>query len=90
MKTTQRGFKITGFVDRYGVECNIQESSLATEDAIWIGCKDANPQILTPNNGWQKVYIPGLLCNTRMHLTRDQVKDILPFLQNFVETGELE
>jgi hypothetical protein len=35
--TTARGFRIGTFRDRYGQACSIQESSLATEDAIWLG-----------------------------------------------------
>jgi Holliday junction resolvase len=27
--------------------------------------------------------------NNRMHLTQEQVRDLLPFLQKFAETGEL-
>lgn len=34
---TQRGFEIQKFKDLNGQECSIQESSLATKDAIWIG-----------------------------------------------------
>ncbi len=30
------------------------------------------------------------MINSRMHLTRDQVAELLPHLQRFVETGELE
>ena len=29
------------------------------------------------------------MINSRMHLTRDQVAELLPHLQKFVETGEL-
>lgn len=32
-----RGFLKGKFKDRYGVECSIQKSSLATEDCIWLG-----------------------------------------------------
>lgn len=35
--TTDRGFVRGMFTDRYGVECSIQQSSLATESAIWLG-----------------------------------------------------
>ncbi len=43
---TERGFRIDKFVDRYGVPCSLQKSSLATEDAIWLGVDDPNPQIM--------------------------------------------
>lgn len=99
---TVRGFANIEFIDLYGSECSIQKSSLATEDAIWFGCDDPNPQILAKyankynikcdqNTGWVKYPIPEeVLINTRMHLTRDQVKDILPILQKFVDTGEID
>lgn len=35
--TTQRGFKIGSFEDRNGKVCSLQYSSLATEEAIWLG-----------------------------------------------------
>ena len=34
---TDRGFLRVDFVDRYDKPCSIQESSLATERAIWLG-----------------------------------------------------
>ena len=37
MRTTQRGFVIYDeFIDLYGAEVRVQESSLATEQALWI------------------------------------------------------
>lgn len=35
--TTARGFPLGDFQDHYGERCSIQESSLATEFAIWLG-----------------------------------------------------
>ncbi len=98
---TNRGFTNLEFKDYYGVECSIQQSSLATDDAIWIGVDDANPQIMasqakeagvetTETTGWVKYPVPkDVLMHTRMHLTREQVAEMLPYLQEFVETGEL-
>jgi hypothetical protein len=34
---TSRGFGLIKFSDRYGQHCSLQESSLATEGAIWLG-----------------------------------------------------
>lgn len=86
---TERGFSILKFKDRYGSECSLQKSSLATEDAIWFGVDDADPKILS-NNGWLKFNIPEeVLLSTRMHLTQEQVIVLLPLLQKFAETGEL-
>ena len=98
---TERGFAIGRFTDRYGQKCSLQKSSLATEDAIWFGVDDANPQIMAidakrlgiptdANNGWVKFEIPKeVLLSTRMHLTQEMVQQLLPTLQKFAETGEL-
>lgn len=92
---TQRGFDLIKFTDLHGDECSIQKSSLATDDAIWFGVDDANPQIMASQTkkggtGWVKFPIPdGVLMSTRMHLSREMVKQLLPILQHFVETGEV-
>lgn len=87
---TQRGFDRVEFTDHYGADCSLQKSSLATEDAIWLGCNRADPKVLVPGQGWQPVPMPEeYIANTRMHLTREHVRDLLPYLQRFVETGEL-
>lgn len=86
---TARGFDIIRFTDRYNVPCAVQKSSIATEDCIWIGSEKDDPRILVPNEGWQSVVIPGLLTNSQMHLTIDQVRALLPILQRFVDTGEI-
>lgn len=101
LSKTERGFAIGEFTDRYGAKCSLQKSSLATEDAIWFGVDDANPQIMASdakrlgiatdaNSGWVKFEIPKeVLLSTRMHLTQEMVQQLLPTLQKFAETGEL-
>ncbi len=37
VKKTERGFNIASFKDRYGADCSLQQSSLATENCIWLG-----------------------------------------------------
>lgn len=98
---TNRGFAYASFEDRYGAKCSIQKSSLATEDAIWFGIDDADPVIMCSDarrlglpgggqNGWQTYNIPPeVSLNTRMHLTQDQVRALIPVLAHFAETGEL-
>ena len=89
-KKTPRGFGLFEFTDRYGNGCSLQESSLATERAIWLGIDEANPSVLIEGKGWTPVEFPtDTLFTTRMHLTRKDVKKLLPHLQKFVETGEL-
>lgn len=43
---TERGFRIAKFTDRYGDECSLQKSSLATEDCIWFGISQVKPIIM--------------------------------------------
>lgn len=73
---TERGFTRAEFMDRYGRTCSIQKSSLATEDAIWLGCDEGR-------------HVGGQ-CLARMHLTQEMVAALLPLLHRFVETGELD
>jgi len=94
---TNRGFSLGKFVDRYGTKCSIQKSSLADEDCIWLGCDEANPKILACKvnggipDGWVDYKMPeGVSLTTRMHLTKDMVKQLLPLLNKFVKTGELQ
>lgn len=100
-KTTERGFAISEFTDAYGNKCSIQMSSNAMDDYIWLGIDDPNPQIMntdarrlglpfTGEWGWTPYYIPKEVSIwTRMHLSRGQVAELLPYLQQFVDTGEL-
>lgn len=101
LEKTIRGFNLITFKDRYGDACQIQESSLASEPAIWFGVADANPKVMASQAaslgvntaetcGWVPYPLPEeVLLSTRMHLTVDQVKSILPILENFVKTGEV-
>lgn len=92
---TQRGFDLCKFKDRYDVPCSIQKSSIATEDCIWLGVDDADPKIMGSKvrdglTGWVKYPVPeDVLLHTRMHLSVDNVRDLIPMLQRFVDTGEL-
>ncbi len=98
---TCRGFDRVEFIDRYDNKCSISKSSLANEDCIWLGVLKTEPKILASQakalgivteetTGWVEYPIPEeVFLNTHMHLTQDQVKNILPMLQKFVDTGEL-
>lgn len=95
------GFKFAQFTDRYAHTCSIQKSSLGTEDAIWIGVNDVDPKIRVTNakklgiitnetTGWIPYPVPeDVSFYSRMHLTKKQVKQLLPILQKFVQTGDL-
>ena len=99
---TCRGFAIITFKDRYDNACSLQKSSRATEDCIWLGVDDAAPKVMASEaarfgigtketTGWVPYPIPGgVSLSTRMHLSREQVADLLPHLQKFVDTGELQ
>lgn len=91
LEATNRGFYHGEFIDRYGEKCSIQESSLATERCIWLGVNNVFPQVLGPvGTGWQPVPLPpGATTSGRMHLNQQMVKDLLPLLQHFAETGDL-
>lgn len=77
LRPTQRGFLRGEFVDRYGEKCSIQESSIAGEFCLWLGCehetkaKDGEP------------------VGARMHLTQELAAELIPLLQRFADTGEL-
>jgi hypothetical protein len=87
---TERGFDIAEFEDRNGHKCSLQKSSIATEDCIWLGPDEADPKVLIPGKGWTPLEVPpDTLFTTRMHLNREQVKNLLPYLNRFVKTGDL-
>jgi len=101
LRSTERGFAIGEFKDQYGLKCSIQKSSSATKDCIWLGVDDASPEIMVSDarrlgitnsnaNGWMPYEVPReVLMHTRMHLSREDVKKLLPILQKFADTGEL-
>jgi hypothetical protein len=75
---TARGFELLTFTDRYDELCDIQRSSLATEDAIWLGTHSPNPKIMASKTteggtGWVDYPLSeDVPINHRMHLTRNQ------------------
>jgi hypothetical protein len=92
IETNARGFHVAEFIDSYGNKCSIQKSSSATRDCIWLGID--NPKLTVFEDDSKGKYITTQMpsnfdVDSRMHLTIDQVKMLLPILQTFVETGEL-
>lgn len=71
---TDRNFPIGTFTDLYGSRCSVQDSSLATKDAIWLGVDQHF------NHGD---------VNCRMHLDRDMAAALIPLLQCFVASGSI-
>jgi len=92
---TSRGFSLIEFKDLYSAECNIQKSSLATDNAIWIGISNPDPKIMaskTPKGGigWVPYEISeDVLITTRMHINQDQAKEVVKVLNYFIKHGEL-
>ena len=94
---TNRGFQRGEFLDGNGESCSIQESSIvACEGYIWLGCNDIGLKRFEPGKGWSDVDLQqndrhGIthIANTRMHLSQSMVRDLLPLLQHFADTGEL-
>ncbi len=94
---TNRGFLVENFFDLRGIECSLQESSLATEYAIWFGTKDAHPTL----NGVPVEPLLDLSClhnfddrnilhSTRMHLSQKLTKPLLKCLKNFLKGNIFE
>ncbi len=98
---TINGFPPVEFSDVDGTKCNIQKSSAAEQDLIWLGAEDMELKGFVPYrtpSAWgpiteeelcKKFGVKYVISNTRMHLTREQVKKLLPYLTRFVKTGEL-
>lgn len=79
VKQNDSGFKCIDFKDFYKQLCSLQKSSIATIECIWLGVDtliDLNTQKILGDN-------------QRTHLTQTQVKELLPFLQKFADTGQL-
>ncbi len=92
IKENQRGFLNGQFKDNYNNECSIQKSSSAMEDCIWLGIN--KPKLVVFADDSMGKYIEttvpkNWMINSRMHLSREQVAELLPHLQRFVESGEL-
>ena len=91
---TGRGFPFFRFTEDNGVKCSIQKSSAAEDDYIWLGADEIGLKHFKANEGWKDVPLTDTIpehytANNRMHLTREQVKQLLPILTRFVKTGEI-
>lgn len=103
MEKTNRGFDYMKFEDTYGSECSLQKSSSAMEPKIWFGVNDVKPQIMVSDaiklglptngetNGWIPFKVPEeVMFSDRMHLNQRLVNKLIPYLIEFIDTGELE
>jgi hypothetical protein len=94
---TQRGFAIGLFSDLYGAKCSVQDSSLATEAAIWLGMDQVDLKVFDPHNGgWRTVPDPptprdgSVLHSGRMHLTVPMAVALADVLDRFIEKGSIQ
>ena len=99
---TERGFSYATFADGNDTLCSIQRSSIATQEAIWVGCAKPNAMIMARDaaahgveteqrGGWVPYPIPdAVILDTRMHLTRKQAGQLAVVLAQFAETGTIE
>ncbi len=86
---TSRGFARYDFKDWNGDACSLQMSSAIASvtrdgdtidvECIWLGCDHETIH-----------HVTGERCGARMHLTREQVAALLPILQRFVDSGEID
>jgi len=91
---TARGFSYYTFSNSNGDECILQKSS-AVGDFIFLGAKKLKVQHFKAGQGWNTVVYPEstieehYVGNEKMHLNRQQVAELIPLLQKFVDTGEI-
>ena len=88
---TQRGFEVISFVDAYGKLCSLQQSSAidGTEEGlanpgssfVWLGVDVLATAVagVDPTVG-----------KSRMHLSRDQVSQLIGYLQKWCDTGSFD
>lgn len=85
---TSRGFEVVDFNDGYGLPCKLQQSSAIDENSdngfnnpgssyIWLGLdqKKIEENFALPINP------------TAMHLSRENVEDLIKELQEWLDTG---
>lgn len=89
-----RGFKVIEFKDIYENELSIQESP-NDKNSLLLNINDNNPSIMKSDpidntEEWIDYSIPeDTYVNIRIHLSKEQIKELIPILQRFVDTGEL-
>lgn len=69
------------------------------QDYIWLGIQETHPKILaskaaaagvqtTETTGWVEVPLPeGAMISSRMHLDRDQARELVAHLKRWIKTG---
>lgn len=89
------GSKFALFKDLNEQECSLSVSRIETTRAVYFGVDEPEMKIrkrsLTDGSLKNVDFLPPveLKVSSRMLLTQEQVKELLPMLQKFVDTGEL-
>ena len=84
---TERGFELIEFADKYGDQCELQQSSLTEyydelgASAVWLGLAGDNPRIHPAF---------GTSLGMRMHLDRKRVVALIGHLQSWLRTGSFD
>jgi hypothetical protein len=68
------------FTDNFDVKCSLQESAGSETPHLWVGIN--RPQVVASGGQYS--------ASGRMMLSQNQVRDLLPWLSNFAESGALE
>ena len=100
VKRTDRGFERVNFEDAYGKECSLQASSAIGDyddsvdrpgtSFVWLGINEPVPRVMSAGEGWKDLPLPeGVLLAGRMHLSREQVQELLVHLTAWLATGSL-
>lgn len=90
-----RGFLTGTFIDNYGKECSIQESSACASNGdegwyIWLGMNNPDIHKGIRHGAGEKIELGEEYdVFSRMHLSQKKVKEMIPHLMYFVETGSL-
>ena len=79
-KPNIRGFCYKEFTDRYGAKCSLQESSLV-DPSIWLGVNQKQSEEFKKEFSDSGSY-------TRMHLSYNQVKELVKDLQRWLARNE--
>lgn len=98
VNNTGRGFQVASFLDANGEECSLQQSSAIGREEddgtgepgsfmLWLGIDRVQPRSGPP---WKDVPIPAdCMSSGRMHLDRNQVKELVAHLRRWLKTGSL-
>jgi hypothetical protein len=82
---TKRTVNVQFFADKNGQECSIQKSNASIENCIWLGVDE--PDVFY--NEKRGYLPPDVKILSRMLLSQQDVRDLLPMLLHFAETGKL-